>query len=125
MKLKTDNLVDNDGDLKRLKQLDLSMTEADKLEKQYKTNLNFQNRHIERYNKTLEEIKNKLGVLKIRAEQFKNDTTKYNDIQFKISEYTRAIEHDEMAKADFVLNKERLEDTIKKNKKQADTSAQK
>lgn len=118
MKLKTDNLVDNDGDLKRLKQLDLSMTEADKLEKQYKTNLNFQNRHIERYNKTLEEIKNKLGVLKIRAEQVKNDTTKYNDIQFKISEYTRAIEHDEIAKADFVLNKERLEDTIKKNKKQ-------
>lgn len=117
MKLKTEKINDNNDDLIRLKQLD---NDQDTVQKQIgelkRISVNFDIK-IKRADKQLEELRSKLGTLRIRSEQLKDDTKRQNDILFKINEYSRVIEFNENERNEYVVNKNIIDDDIKKQEK--------
>jgi hypothetical protein len=116
LKLKTGQIMDNNSDLDRLKQIDVDIVLYEDKMKLIEKNIKFHIRHIEKHNKILNDLQTRLGVLKIRAEQVKNVNTKYNDVQQKISEYTRSIELYQKEQDEHVSTKNNLENDLTKLK---------
>lgn len=113
VKLKTANIVNNKSDLQQLSQLDNEMMAHDQALKTLNKTIQATNRKIKQLGKLLDDQHNRLGVLKIRAEQVKSDAIKYNNIQHKINEYSRVIELNGNEQIQHIQLKNQLEKNAK------------
>jgi len=116
MKLKTDNILENNSDLEELKQIEEKMGNYNMQIKQYEKAINLNDNNIKKHTKIVNGIKAKLEVFKIRADQLKDDTNRQNDIKFKIVDYTRALEFNEKELQKFLNTKKQFESVMEDEK---------
>ena len=100
IKLKTDQIHNNDSSLTDIEQIDRDIARIDDDIKTQQKLIQTHDKEIGKYDEVITKLQDKLNVFKIRAEQVKDDNKRHQDLQMKISEYTRAIEHNEGGRKD-------------------------